>query len=148
MGWRLVIVGEGPERAALERLADRDVADIVSFVGQQQDIGQWYDRARLFVMTSRHEGMPNAFIEALSRGLPTIVSRTCGDAPNYVETLRCGTIIDAEDTLASARVLDRLLSDEPLLKTMSHRAAGDLESSFGREAVIRAWESAFSTRPL
>jgi glycosyltransferase involved in cell wall biosynthesis len=144
LGWRLAIVGEGPERAVLERLASREVADIVTFVGQQPDVREWYDRARLFVMTSRYEGTPNAFIEALSRDLPTIVTRTCGDAASYVDTLGCGAIIDAERIEASAAVLNRFLQN---LATRRHKndssIAKWLQATFGPAAVCSAWEAAF-----
>jgi glycosyltransferase involved in cell wall biosynthesis len=69
--WRLVIAGEGPMRAALERHVERlGLEGRVSMPGQIGNIGEWFARAAAFALTSSFEGYPNALLEAAASGVP------------------------------------------------------------------------------
>ncbi len=79
--WRLAIVGDGAERAALEALArSYGVADRIVFTGQVADPFAWMMRARVAVCASVYEGLCNAIIEALACGTP-VVSTDCPYGP-------------------------------------------------------------------
>lgn len=72
---RLIIVGEGPERAMLEQLAvELGVSDTTEFVGFDANPWRWMARADLFVLSSQSEGHPNAMFEALALDLPVIAA--------------------------------------------------------------------------
>ena len=145
LGWRLVILGEGNERANLEALARKlRIADSLEMHGHCDSVREWYDRVGLFMMTSRYEGMPNAVIEAISRGLPVLVSDTCGDATELVRKADCGYVVDPEQTEASAKALDRLLEDQNLRHRLSGNGAKALAQEFSAEHVMRSWEAAVS----
>ena len=76
---RLTILGEGPLRACLERLAHaRGVADRVRFVGFQENPYAYFVRADAFVLSSRFEGFPNVVLEALACGTPVIATPAPG----------------------------------------------------------------------
>ena len=78
---RLVVVGAGPERAPLARLAgELGVADRVTFLGSlaQAALPDWYRAADLFVLPSRSEGVPNVLLEASACGTPWVASRVGG----------------------------------------------------------------------
>ncbi|SDE31932.1 glycosyltransferase [Rhodospira trueperi] len=94
---RLIILGDGPMRAELERYAaDLGVADQVMFVGFQGNPFSWIRRADLFVLPSLYEGMPMVLLEALACGTP-IISADCKSGPR--EILAPGSRLDsvAED---------------------------------------------------
>jgi glycosyltransferase involved in cell wall biosynthesis len=75
----LVIVGKGPEQARLKALAtELGIADAVSFAGYVDRPWQFYAGADIFVLASRHEGMPNALIEAMASGLPVVATPASG----------------------------------------------------------------------
>lgn len=77
---RLVILGEGPDRAALLALARRlKVADRVDMPGHVPDVGLWLAKARMLLMTSRYEGFPAVLIEARAWGVP-VVTTNCSAA--------------------------------------------------------------------
>ena len=79
--FRLLIVGQGPLRPALEQLAGRlGVADRVRFVGPlpQADLPRWYRAADAFVLPSHSEGVPNVLLEASACGTPWVASRVGG----------------------------------------------------------------------
>ena len=75
----LVIAGKGPEEARLKALAtELEIADAVSFAGYVDRPGRFYAGADIFVLSSRHEGMPNALIEAMASGLPVVATPASG----------------------------------------------------------------------
>ncbi|MFO1418852.1 MAG: glycosyltransferase [Methylotetracoccus sp.] len=72
---RLLILGEGPERARLERLvAALNLGDTVQLLGHQPNPWAFMARCDLFVLSSRSEGYPNAVCEALALGLPVVAT--------------------------------------------------------------------------
>ncbi len=105
---RLVIVGNDRKAAAFARLAQRlGVATRVHFAGAQKDVRPYYGMADAFVLPTRYDPMPNAALEALACGLPTITSTTCGIAAR-VSDGENGYVCDALDVAALADRLDRL----------------------------------------
>ena len=75
----VTILGQGPLRAGLERLAGvKGVADRVRFAGFQANPYAWYARADAFVHSSRYEGFPNVILEALACGVPVIATPATG----------------------------------------------------------------------
>lgn len=78
---RLTILGEGAEEASLKRIGCRLGIDAyVSFPGYVDRPEEWFPEARLFVLSSRQEAMPNALLEAASYGLPIVATPALGDA--------------------------------------------------------------------
>lgn len=78
-GARLTILGVGPEEGPLKRLCHRlDLVACVTFAGYQRRPYAYYPGATLFVLSSRHEGMPNALLEAVAAGLPVVATRASG----------------------------------------------------------------------
>jgi glycosyltransferase involved in cell wall biosynthesis len=116
---RLVIVGDGQERAALEAqtaaLGDR--ARFVHLVGERRDVPRLLAAFDAFALTSRTEGLPLVIPEAMATGLP-VVSTAVGGIP--------GVVVEGETGFLVAR------ADEPLLRERLGRLAGDAALS-GRQ---------------
>lgn len=110
----LVVVGDGPDRARLERLA-RDSTARVRFVGAQygHDKSRWLQAADLFVLPSivlpsgRSEGMPTAVLEAMEHGLPVLASDV-GGVRDVVQPGVNGLLVPAGDPAALAQALRTL----------------------------------------
>ena len=82
-GWDigLVMIGDGQYRAAMERLArEAGLGSRITFTGQlpPEEVRRFLDRADLFLLPSRTEGLPRAVLEAMARGLPCLASRVGG----------------------------------------------------------------------
>jgi glycosyltransferase involved in cell wall biosynthesis len=83
---RLYLIGDGPERAALEKLAqDLDVAEAVRFLGSRPNPFCYMARMDGFVSTSRYEGQPLNLMEAMAVGLPLYCTK---NLEKYTEGLR------------------------------------------------------------
>lgn len=80
--------------------------------------------------------------QGISRGLPVLVSETCGDASELVRHSNCGDVIDPGQTDASAKVLDRLLDDLDLRLKLSSNGRKALSETFFSESVRSSWEAA------
>ena len=76
--WELVIVGEGKDRAKLEAIlaseALQSVRDRISLLGWRDDVTELLQSSKIFVLSSRWEGMPNALLQAMSVGLPVVAT--------------------------------------------------------------------------
>jgi glycosyltransferase involved in cell wall biosynthesis len=112
----LVLVGDGPLRPELERLADRlGLSGRVHFAGfaQPPDVLRWYARAKLFVLPSS-ETWGVAAVEALAAGLPVIVSDETGCYPDALADGGAGTVVPARDRGAlGLAIRDGVLNGAP-----------------------------------
>lgn len=111
--WSLKIFGEGDFRKELEKqIAGSTVADRISLEGFTRSPEESLRTAGVFVLSSRHEGFPNALVEAMSMGLPCI-SFDCPFGPaELISHGRNGLLVPPEDISALAAALDRLIRDD------------------------------------
>lgn len=109
----LCILGEGPERAALESLiTSLGLKDRVLLAGYQPDPAPWYAHADLFLLSSDYEGFGNVIVEALEHGLP-VVSTNCPSGPREIlEDGKYGTLVSVGNVGALAQAMDEALSRE------------------------------------
>ena len=115
---RLLVVGGGPERERLERLAaELGVAAQVQFLGEQADVAPFHACADAFVFPSRLEGLPNALLEAMASGLPAIATRIGGCVD--VVTEQSGVLVPPDDVGALAAALDLLAGDAERRATLA-----------------------------
>jgi glycosyltransferase involved in cell wall biosynthesis len=103
---QLLVVGSGPEEAALRRVA----GDGVVFLGEQSDVSPILRAADLFVLPSRTEGLSNALLEAMAAGLPVVATRA-GAAEEMVRDGETGRLVPIGDDDALGRALCDLLAD-------------------------------------
>jgi glycosyltransferase involved in cell wall biosynthesis len=145
--WCLVLVGDGPERQSLEELAVREgVADRVRFEGFQANPGLYLARASVFVLPSRHEGMPNALLEAMAAALPVVVSDASPGPLEMVEPEVTGLVVPSGDVSALAVALGRLIADAELRERLGSGAAERLRS-LSWEVVEPHWRSVLALPP-
>lgn len=111
---RLLILGEGRERAALERLAGRlGVAADVALPGFVDNPYAWLARARLFASSSRSEGSPNALTEALALGIPVVASNCLSGPREILQDGRYGRLVPVDDVAAMTDALAAALDETP-----------------------------------
>ena len=144
--WELVILGEGSLRPALEAQVDRaNLRQRIFLPGRVGNVGQWYECADLYVMSSRFEGFGNTLAEALTYGLPA-VSFDCDAGPRDIIRHEVdGLLVPANDVVALTAALDRLMGDSDLRKRLAVRAV-DARERFSLERIAKMWEALFQER--
>jgi glycosyltransferase involved in cell wall biosynthesis len=118
------IAGSGPERPALEALADRlRVGAAVTFTGRldRDAIAELYRSGDIALNPTRVDNMPNSVLEAMASGLP-VVSTDVGGVPYILEHERTGLLVRSGDDVAMAEALQRVSTDVELRRRLA--AAG------------------------
>ncbi|MEE9351335.1 MAG: glycosyltransferase family 4 protein, partial [Thiotrichaceae bacterium] len=115
-----VIVGCGPLRAELEQLtAELGLTEQVSFVGWKNDIEQWLQKSRVFVLTSDSEGLSQAMIQAMMCGLPVIVSDV-GDLKDLVQDGYNGYLVPTLTPESFSAAFDQIFENDKSILMGKH----------------------------
>ncbi len=139
---RAICVGEGPELPAIRSRAESlGVAGNIEFAGQSDDVPGVLKRSKVFVLTSRSEGLSIAMVEAMGHGLPVVVADV-GDLGDVVEAGVNGWVIPPNDIDAYARRVLELLTDEAMW-LRSSRAACETAGAFTADRVAERWRDCF-----
>lgn len=142
--WRLELYGDGPLRAELEGLIERlGLSHSVRLMGKASSVPEVLAKASINVLSSEHEGLPFALMEASSMGVPS-VSYDC--APGVREIIDDGTtgiVTSRDDPLALAEALRTLMADGPLRLRMGAAARERMKARFGLEVILDHWEQIF-----
>jgi glycosyltransferase involved in cell wall biosynthesis len=108
---RVLLVGDGPERPALEdRARALGVSGHLSITGAREDVVPYIAAADVLAAPSRNEGMGRVLVEAMALGVPVVGTRV-GGIPSVLDGGRCGVLVPADDPEALADALIELLKD-------------------------------------
>lgn len=135
---RVAIVGGGPERDNLERLARQlDVDDLVTFLGQRSDVPSWLSAADVFVLSSAWEGFGLVVAEAMSCER-LVVATAAGGIPEVVGP--CGVLVPVGRPGDLAAALNASLAlPEPERARRAERARRRVEELFSEQAALAKW---------
>ena len=138
----LWICGDGPERQRLAaRTAELGLDPHVQFLGFVANPYPAMRQADIFVMTSDHEGLPNALIEAQSLGVP-VVSTRCPHGPDeIVEHEVGGLLVPVGDAAAMAEAITQLVERPERRAAMGRAGALAVRQKFDADEVTRRWEA-------
>jgi glycosyltransferase involved in cell wall biosynthesis len=142
---RLVLVGEGPDQAALQaRCETLGISDRVVFTGRlgADEVIAWLRRSDVFSLVSEFEGFPCSLVEAMSAGLPSVVSDIPGNT-QLVESGVQGFTAPRGEPGAVAEALDRLASDRELREKLGANARQHVVERYSVDHVIARYENLF-----
>lgn len=140
---RFVLVGTGPLEADIRRQVERlGLRDTVVFAGFRDDAWRVVSSFDVFALSSVHEGLSLAVIEALALGKPAVVTRA-GGLPEVVQHGRHGLVVPPRDPGALARALLRILGDADLRRSMGE-AARIRADDFDIRVAVRRVESVYA----
>ena len=143
----VVIAGDGTLRESLERLsAERGLSSRVHFLGHREDKDRVFDAIDIFVITSDTEGLSNAMLEAMARGLPVVSTPVSGAEDALLESeygTAAGVVAGFDVELIARAVMD-LAASEPRRKELGIAAHDRAEKAFSVASMLDRWEAFLS----
>ncbi len=139
--WKLVLLGDGPVRPSLQAsLAARGLETRILVPGFVGNLGTWYKRADLYVMTSSYEGFPNSLLEAMAHGTPSVAF----DVPTGPAELSAGgrrlRLLPDDDHIERLTLAldDLILRDEERVALAS--AGAEVLKTYSMDSVLGQWD--------
>ena len=140
-GAHLVLVGDGPERDALIRLAAAEgVAARTHLLGWRGDQAALLAAATVLACPSRQEPLGNVVLEAFSAGVPVVAAASDGPR-ELIEHDETGLLAPVEDEAALADALHRVIEDQRLSLRLRAAGRGAYEVAHAEGPVIRRWQA-------
>jgi glycosyltransferase involved in cell wall biosynthesis len=140
----LVIVGDGPQREALEsRIAQLDLRGRVRMQGQQADVLPWLRALDIFALPSyANEGVPQALVQAMLCELPCVTTAV-GGIPELAEHERTALVVPPQDAPALAAAIERLAGDEGLRRELGETARKHCVEGYSYERMLDRMENIY-----
>jgi sugar transferase (PEP-CTERM/EpsH1 system associated) len=137
---RMLIVGDGAERASLEKAAQaRGLTDSVIFAGMRSDVPACMSAMDVYLQPSFYEGHSLTLLEAMAMGLPVIATRV-GGTPEIIADGENGYLREPRDSQGMAQVVRQLYSDPELRKRIGSAGRGRVTSQFSVATMVGAYE--------
>ena len=133
----LLIIGDGPDRARLEKMATGLRVTFVGMVPCEETL-HYLSQAKALILPSLYEGMPNVILEAMSLGVPVIASRV-GGIPDVVKDGETGLLVEPGRVDELAISINRLIEDDDLRRKMSKNCLEEAKK-YSWENVVERFE--------
>ena len=136
---KTAIIGSGPLEAELKALST-SLGSKCLFLGEltSEKVSMYLDQSKLFILLSQYEGLSFALLEAMSRGLPAIVSNAKGNTDVVTDSIN-GLIVDLENPDTKIRELCLLLKDDSRYAIMSSRARETIANKYDSQKVLNQY---------
>jgi glycosyltransferase involved in cell wall biosynthesis len=135
---RVLLVGDGPLRSSIERWAHGLGGDRVRLMPWQKDVAPLMKAARLLVLPSHYEGMPNVVLEAFAAGLPVVCSRVEG-SQELVSHNSQAQSFEPGDAVTMAALIERLASDQQFSRDVGEANLARARRDFSIPAMVDAY---------
>lgn len=141
---RLRILGDGKEMANLiTQIEQLKLQDAVDLAGSTREIYPELCTADIYLMTSRHEGFPNALVEALSVGLPCVAFHCHDGLEEIIQHEENSFLIEEGNIQGFISAMEKLLIDSELYNRMSGRAR-QISQQYSFDKFYAAWNQVFA----
>lgn len=139
--WRLLIVGDGPDKAKLQAIASElGLKARVLWLGAQPEVERLLAAMDLFVHTADFEGMPNALMEAMAMGLPVIASQIDG-ARELIHDGLDGYLVPPGDAAMFSDRIRTVMNDPDLARRLGENAHASVLAAFGLPQMVHAYHT-------
>jgi glycosyltransferase involved in cell wall biosynthesis len=140
----LVIVGDGPQREALEqKIAKLGLRGRVRMQGEQADVLPWLRALDIFALPSfANEGVPQALVQAMLVELPCVTTPV-GGIPEIAEHERTALLVAPRDPVALAAAIERLAGDEGLRRELGEAARKHCVEGYSYERMLDRMEAIY-----
>jgi glycosyltransferase involved in cell wall biosynthesis len=142
-GLKVVIVGEGPDRKAIEDMVkEYGLQSNVILAGQQSDMPGVYAAMDVFVLPSLNEGLPMTILEAMAASKPVVATRV-GAIPSVIKDGENGLLVDPRDTNGLRNAIASLLSDPNLCSRMGKKAHDWVSANYTSEVMAQKYRKLY-----
>ncbi len=132
----LVIAGEGPLRAALERqIQDLQIPHAVHLLGFRNDVPRLLRALDVFVMSSKEEGLGTSVLDAMAAGVP-VAATAAGGIPEMVAHEKTGLLSPVADAKSLASNVLRLIRETDLRRSITNGASARLQTQFVVDRMV------------
>jgi len=143
---RLLIVGDGPEMSTLRTLSQElNVAKKVIFAGFQSPANDYMALMQLFLLPSLSEGTSMTLLEAMSLGIPCVVSNVGGN-PEVIENNKNGIVLAENTELHLATAIMNYLADKNGIEQASREAKRRFQQLFSAEKMLTEFSKIYQQR--
>lgn len=140
----VVIVGEGPDRKAIEDMVkEYGLQSNVVLAGQQSDMPGVYAAMDIFVLPSLNEGLPMTILEAMAASRPVVATRV-GAIPSVIKDGENGLLVDPRDTDGLRNAIASLLADPNLCRRMGERAHDWVSANYTSDAMALKYREMYN----
>ncbi|MEM7256720.1 MAG: glycosyltransferase [Pseudomonadota bacterium] len=140
---RLLMVGDGEEREALEALVkEAGLKDSVLFTGYQSDTARYMSAIDVYLLTSFSEGTSMTLLEAMATRKPPIVTAVGGNI-EIVEHLKNGLVVDSGDTERLVSHMNELVEDKQQRVQLGNAARDEYEKRFSVSSMTEQYEAVY-----
>lgn len=138
-----LLVGDGPERENLERLSEElGISRDVTFLGYRKDTARLLNALDIFVLPSFMEGLSNTVLEAMSCGVPTVVSDVGGNREIITDGIN-GCLFESNSRAKLTRAITSLLRDEDKLDRIRKNALETVSKRYDMGRMLRTYEELY-----
>jgi glycosyltransferase involved in cell wall biosynthesis len=140
---KFLVVGDGPLRAHMERLAAQlGIADNVFFTGWQKDVPAYLDMFDVLCISSRWEGFPFLLLEAMTSKTPVVATRG-GGIPEMVEDGKTGLLVPPASPAALAQGIIKLITNKGRAQEMGEASKKRVQQQFSIAQMINQYEKLY-----
>jgi sugar transferase (PEP-CTERM/EpsH1 system associated) len=143
--YKLILIGDGPERANLEAFVAKRGLPNVEFLGEKQNIQEYLQVFNLFVLPSLAEGMSNTILEAMATGVPVIATRVGGN-PEIVEDGVTGSLIPSGDHALLSDMITKYMEDRSLCESQGQAGRARCEKLFSLNVMVEKYDRLYSSQ--
>lgn len=142
-GWKIKIYGKGSlEKDLRAQIKFNGLEDFVFILPPEKNIEKIYAESSIYVMTSRHEGLPMVLIESQACGLPA-VSFDCPNGPDeIIENGKNGFLVEFQDNADLIDKIEKIATNEKLYLEMQNESV-KLSKRFSTESIFLLWDDLF-----
>lgn len=144
-GWTLYIAGGGSEEsfAFLKAMCkDLGIAERVVFLGNVQNMQEWFQKADIFVLSSRSEGLPMTLLEAMSQGCASVALDNEGRTRDIIPNENYGILYPTGNVSKMAKGIEILLKDKDRKHTIQENSMVRAQT-YNVDSVVTLWDSFF-----
>ena len=142
LDYKVELYGDGPNKDNLQKLICKlNLEKNIYLMGRKKNIIEYIKDASLFVLPSNSEGMPNALLEAMALGIPSIATNCpIGGPADIIDNYNNGILITMNNENELVRAIEKILDDKKFADKISKNAT-DVVKDFETKKICRIWES-------